>query len=138
MSAPMALNAPQHRAGMGNRVLAGLCIWLATALLRLRFGRVLAVARWAKRRCARPATATEAAGATAAVQVAARNRAGRVACLEQSLATVLMAALRLRSVDWCIGARLMPYASHAWIEVDGDPIGEPSTQDRPYHLLLRV
>jgi hypothetical protein len=58
--------------------------------------------------------------------------------LENSLAAVLAAAARGRVVDWCIGARLAPFASHAWIETDGNPVGEPANPDRPYLLLLRI
>jgi hypothetical protein len=32
----------------------------------------------------------------------------------------------------------MPYAGHAWIEVDAEPIGEPSAPDRPYLVLVRI
>jgi protein-L-isoaspartate(D-aspartate) O-methyltransferase len=39
---------------------------------------------------------------------------GRAACLENSLAAVLAAAARGQVVDWCIGARFAPFASHAW------------------------
>lgn len=136
----MALDANDRGqlARRGDRLLAPLCLTLATGLLRLRFGRVVALTRWTTRRCRQSATPVEAASMTTAVRSAARHRSGRVACLEQSLAAVLMAGLRRRSIQWCIGARLMPYASHAWIEIDGRPIGEPEHRDRPYHVLIRV
>lgn len=129
---------PRHPVRGGDRILAPLCLTLATALLHLRFGRVVAVAGWTARRCHRPATEGEAASITTALRHAARHRPGRMACLELSLAAVLLAGLRRHSVTWCIGARLMPYASHAWIEIDGHPVGEPAARDRPYHVLLRV
>lgn len=140
MSSVMALDVsdggqPTRR---GDRLLAPLCLTLAVWLLRLRFGRVVALARWTMGRCRRPATAAEATGMTTAIRGAARHRAGRMACLECSLATVILAGLRRRSVQWCIGARLMPYASHAWIEIDGRPIGESEHGDRPYHVLVRL
>jgi transglutaminase superfamily protein len=140
VSTVMALDAPDgaQRRRRGDRLLAPPCLTLAIWLLRLRFGRVVVLARWIMGRCRRPAIAAEAASMTAAVRNAARHRAGRVACLECSLATVILAGLRRCSVHWCIGARLMPYASHAWIEVDGHPVGESEHGDRPYHVLLRV
>ncbi|MBV9845821.1 MAG: lasso peptide biosynthesis B2 protein [Kutzneria sp.] len=140
MSTPMALDAIGRTspASRRDRLLAPLCLTLASSLLRLRFGRVLAIARWTTRRCRRPATLAEATSMTSAIRAAARHRAGRVACLERSLATVILAGLHRRSVQWCIGARLMPYASHAWIELDGHPVGEPEHRDRPYHVLVRV
>lgn len=121
-----------------DRLLAPLCITIALLLLRHRtFERVVAIAAWANRRCPRTATTEEAASMTQAVRAAARHRDARVACLEYSLATVILAAVRRRTVQWCIGARMMPYASHAWIEIDREAVGEPD-HDRPYLVLLRV
>jgi hypothetical protein len=136
----MALEAnSNHPVGLGDRLLAPLCLTLAAQLVpRLGFARVVALARWNARTGRRSATASEAASITTALGEAARHRSGRIACLERSLAAVLLAGLRRRRVTWCIGARLMPYGSHAWIEVDGQPIGEAFSDDRPYQVLLRV
>lgn len=51
---------------------------------------------------------------------------------------VVLAALRGRTLTWCIGARLMPYATHAWVEVEGQPVGQASSSERPYLVLLRT
>jgi hypothetical protein len=140
MSTQMALAATggARPARRSDQFLAPLCLTLASGLLRLRFGRVLALARWNTQRCRRPATSNEATSMTSAIRTAARHRAGRMACLEHSLAAVILAGLRRHSVEWCIGARLMPFASHAWIELDGKPIGEPEHRDRRYHVLVRT
>jgi hypothetical protein len=140
MTTPMALDTGTRSdlIRRGDRLLAPMCLTVAEHLVRLKFGRLVAGVRHAKRTCRRPATTIEAGRITAAVHHAARHRAGRVACLEYSLAAMLVAILRRRSLDWCIGARLMPYASHAWVETDNRPVGEPDTRDRPYHVLLRV
>lgn len=140
MSAAMALEAPgdAQSARRSDRLLAPLCLSAAIYVLRFRFGRVVTLARWSARRIQREAPESEALSMSMAVRRAAFHRSGRVACLEVSLATVILAALHRRSVRWCIGARLMPYASHAWIEIDGRPVGEPDNHDRPYHVLLRV
>lgn len=61
----------------------------------------------------------------AAARSAARWFSGRAACLENSLAVTLTALITRRSVDRCIGARLMPYAAHAWIETEEVTVGEP-------------
>lgn len=140
MTTPMALDNSTaalviHR---GDRLLAPVCLTVAERLVRLKFSRVVSAIRLAKRTCRRPATTTEATRISTAIRHAARHRAGRVACLEHSLAAVFLAILHRRSVDWCIGARLMPYSSHAWIEVDHRAVGGPATRDRPYHVLLRV
>ncbi|TWP46094.1 lasso peptide biosynthesis B2 protein [Lentzea tibetensis] len=136
----MALDTPAVPQPIGrlDRLLAPPCLTVATWLLRLRFRHVLAIAQWAKRRCPQQASAAQATGVNAAIRLAGRYRPHRVACMEVSLATVLLAATQRRSVDWCIGARLMPYAAHAWIEVDGIVVGEPDTRDRPYHVLRRA
>ncbi|GLZ28216.1 hypothetical protein Lesp02_04060 [Lentzea sp. NBRC 105346] len=140
MTAPMALDnsATPQLGSRWDRFAASLCLTLATWLLRLRFGHVLAIVGQIKRACPREADATEAAHMNAAIRLAGRHRSNRVACMEVSLGTVLLAAARRLSVDWCIGARLMPYGAHAWIEVDRTPIGEPDTRDRPYQLLRRI
>lgn len=140
MTTPMALDTESADAALRrrDRVLAPACLTVAGWLLRLRFSRVVTAIKRAQQTCGRPATTSEATGFAAAVRHAARHRAGRVACMEHSLATVILAVLHRRSVDWCIGARMMPYASHAWVEVDHQPVGEPTSRDRPYHVLLRV
>ncbi|MBD1373984.1 lasso peptide biosynthesis B2 protein [Hazenella sp. IB182357] len=48
----------------------------------------------------------------------------RSACLEESIALFLLATSYRKSVDWCVGVRLAPFSSHAWIEVQGNEIGE--------------
>ncbi|MEV2276245.1 lasso peptide biosynthesis B2 protein [Nocardiopsis sp. NPDC049922] len=63
---------------------------------------------------------------------------GRATCPENSLAATITTLLIRRRVDWCIGARLMPYAAHAWIEVSDEPAGEPREPDHPYLLLQRT
>lgn len=137
MTTPMALRPPAQTVTVLDRYLARWCLCLATALLRMPFPRLLATVTWLQQRTTREATTEHAMEFTAAVAVAGRPVRGRVACLEGSLAVTLLAVLRCRRVDWCIGARLLPYASHAWVEVGGQAVGEPAT-DRPYLLLLRV
>ncbi len=140
MSTPMALATtdPTERVRRSDRLLAPVCLALAVTLLRSRFSRVVAVVRWTGQRFPRPASTAEAISMTTAVREAARHRCGRVACLERSVAAVLLATAHRRSVQWRIGVRLMPYASHAWIEVGGHPVGEPGAQDRPYLPVLSI
>ena len=82
------------------------------------------------------ASAADGQLAVAVVRNAARWFPGRAACLETSLGAVLAARLHGRRLDWCIGARQLPYAAHAWVEAEGQPIDEPP--DRRHLLLLRV
>lgn len=139
MSSHMAVPTPgfgllplRHRA-------AG-ALGCAAALILLRFPirtSVRIVARF-KGLTPHEASTDEASAAVAAARAASRFFPGRFACLESSLASTLTALLLLRRVDWCIGARTMPYAAHAWIEVSRRPIGEPDSSDHPYLVLLRT
>lgn len=45
-------------------------------------------------------------------------------CLQRSVAVTLLAAAHRRSPEWCTGFRTDPFAAHAWVELDGRPIGE--------------
>ncbi|WP_236677142.1 lasso peptide biosynthesis B2 protein [Streptomyces actinomycinicus] len=85
---------------------------------RLRFMLYLA-------RCgAAPATGAQALAARHAV-VAVSNRCAGPWCLQRSLSTALLCRLRGVWPTWCTGVRTEPFRAHAWVEVDGRPIGEP-------------
>jgi Transglutaminase-like superfamily len=99
---------------------------------------VFTTARTLKRLARRPATLAEAEHAQASQAWAARFFPGRAACLEVSLAAFFAALLRGRAVDWCIGCRIGPAESHAWIEVRGQAVGEPAGPDRPFHVTVRI
>lgn len=123
---------PRHRC-------AGLLgFLLAVVVLRLPLKYGVALVERFKLRVTRPASVGEARARVAAARGAARWFPGRAACLENSLAATLTCLLTGRSVDWCIGVRLMPYAAHAWVEAEGVPIGESSEPDRPYLLIQRT
>ncbi|MEV7422891.1 lasso peptide biosynthesis B2 protein [Streptomyces sp. NPDC091212] len=121
--------------------IAGL-LGIATALVLLRCApiRVAVGAAGALGGIARPvATAEQADLFFHAVRRSGRFWPGRMACLEESLAAYFAAALRGRRVTWVMGARTAPAAAHAWIEADGEVIGQDLT-DRlwPYAPALRV
>lgn len=59
----------------------------------------------------------------------------RIACLESSVATVVALALQGRGVTWHHGVRCDPLVLHAWVSVDGEPVGEPESTSRCAHLL---
>jgi hypothetical protein len=46
-------------------------------------------------------------------------------CLQRAIATALLCRLGGVWPTWCTGVRTAPFAAHAWIEVDGQPVGEP-------------
>ena len=135
MAVPVHTDCPP----LPDRITAIAAFIVATALVQLAPLRVtLAIARAAKQCTRRPATAAEAARTVAARDWASRFFPGRAACLEMSLTAFLHSVLHGRSLDWCIGCRFDPCESHAWIEVSAQPIGEPDTPDRPFHVTLRV
>jgi hypothetical protein len=135
----MVVPASVPRPPLSSLCVAAVALLTASFLVRIAPLRVtLAAARLAKRRARRPATRTEAARTLAARDWAARFFPGRAACLELSLAAHLACCLRGRAVDWCVGCRFDPCASHAWIEAEAGPVGEPVTPDRPFHVTLRI
>jgi len=115
---------------------------LAVALVLLRCAPLrwsIALAAAAARLPGRPATAVEAEQVHAAVRRAARIWPGRAACLEESLATYLTAALTGRRCRWVLGAGFLPQSAHAWVEAAGCVVGQ-AEQDRvwPYVRVLEV
>lgn len=139
MTSHMALPTPTRHLPRTDRLTALVAFVAAVVLLRLPFARLTRLVAAIKTTCCRrDATPEEAETAALTARSAGRWFPGRAACLENSLAAVLTAAARGRAVDWCIGARLAPYASHAWIQTRGRPAGEPADPDRPYLLLLRI
>ncbi|MFF7019984.1 lasso peptide biosynthesis B2 protein [Streptomyces klenkii] len=114
-------------------------VLLATAVARLlvalkphRIRRVLSLLR----RGAAPATAEQALTARRAV-VAVSARCAGEGCLQRSVATALLCRMRGTWPDWCTGVRTAPFRAHAWVEVDGLPVGEPPLTGH-YHRMIVV
>lgn len=102
------------------RLLAAMaCVVAASVLVRCPFRVSFAVVRASRPWCRRTPTDAQAGAAVAAVSRAARSYPGRAACLELSLAAVLLAAIRRWRLDWCLGSAPDPYRFHAWVEVEG-------------------
>lgn len=45
-------------------------------------------------------------------------------CLQRSVAVMLRGIIARRTPDWVSGFQVAPFIAHAWVEVDGIPIGE--------------
>lgn len=133
-------SAPAGSAGEGAaRVLsvqAVACLLLAVALLRLPFRAVCGVVRAVRYPARMRPTGEQAAAFLAVVDRVASRYPGRAACLERSLAVVLLAAVHARRLDWCLGAVADPYRFHAWVECAGSPVVTPAEEHPPG--LLRV
>ena len=68
------------------------------------------------------ATASELRREVTAVSLAC---AGNEGCLRRSITVALLTRLRGQWVTWCVGVRAVPpFAAHAWVAVDDEPIGE--------------
>lgn len=119
----------------GAVALAAALLLLRTTPIRISIGAGRAVARLPLR----PATPERADQLFAAARRAGRAWPGRAACLEESLACYLAAALRGHGVHWVIGARRAPAGAHAWTEADGHVIGqEPEDRVWAYAPALRL
>ncbi|MDW6058870.1 lasso peptide biosynthesis B2 protein [Streptomyces sp. NPDC059679] len=134
MSAPMAL-ADRDRLPLHRRVTPWLAVVVARLLARAKPARVRAVLEFA-RRGARPATAEQALAARRAVVAVSLRCAGQ-ACLQRSIAAALLCRSRGVWPTWCTGVRTSPFEAHAWIEVAGEPVGEPYPAGH-YRPLLSV
>jgi hypothetical protein len=115
------------------------CLILASVLVRCSFRAAVRLVSVSRRRWCRTSSDLGAARRTvAAVGTAARYYPGRAACLELSLAAVLLAAVRRRRLDWCLGSATDPYQFHAWVELDGQAVpapGRPAEDSRFLRVL---
>jgi hypothetical protein len=124
------------------RVFIALVTLAAGMLVRYSFRASFALVRSSRRRwCNREPASLQAAGIVAAVARAARWYPGRAACLEQSLAAVLLAAATRRRLTWCIGSVPDPYQFHAWVSIQGQPVpapGESASLRESYIPILEI
>ncbi|TGA99093.1 lasso peptide biosynthesis B2 protein [Streptomyces sp. MZ04] len=134
MSQPM-VTATHDRLPLRRRPPALLATAAARLIVTLKPHRIRRVLS-AVRRGSAPATAEEALAARQAV-VALSARCAGEGCLQRSVATVLLCRMRGVWPDWCTGVRTSPFRAHAWVEVDGLPVGEPH-QPGAYHRMMVV
>ncbi|WP_232519870.1 lasso peptide biosynthesis B2 protein [Actinosynnema pretiosum] len=88
-------------------------------------------------RGARPATTAQALRArTAVVSVSIACAGPR--CLQRSIAAALLCRLRGTWPQWRTGVVTQPFAAHAWIAVDGEPVGEDAGAVRDFSVVLSV
>ncbi|MFJ9674476.1 lasso peptide biosynthesis B2 protein [Streptomyces sp. NPDC101221] len=122
MSIPAAL-PERPRLPLRRRLVPLLVVAVARVLARARPQRLRRVMELA-RRSATPATIDQALAARQAV-VAVSMRCAGEACLQRSIAAALLCRSKGLWPTWCTGVRTSPFAAHAWIEAEGEPIGEP-------------
>lgn len=134
MSQSMTL-AERPRLPLRRRLLPLLAVGAARPLARLKPARLRTVLECA-RRGASPAGARQARTARDQVVSVSLRCAGQN-CLQRSIATALLCRARGVWPTWCTGVRTHPFAAHAWVEADGQLIGEPHPQGY-YKPMLTV
>ncbi|MFB8034005.1 lasso peptide biosynthesis B2 protein [Streptomyces sp. NPDC056004] len=123
------------RPPLRHRVSAYPAVAAARLLVHLPPKYLQAVLR-AARRGAGPADYTTALQARQDVTAVSVLCSGRY-CLQRSLATALLCRLRGTWPTWCTGVRTPPFAAHAWVEAEGQRVGEPE-DTASYRTLLSV
>jgi hypothetical protein len=134
VSLPAALSRPASLP-LHRRVLPLMAVAVARVLTGRRPVRIRRLLEFASRG-ARPATAAQAARAREAVVSVSLRCAGQ-GCLQRSIAVALLCRAQGTWPTWCTGVRTSPFSAHAWVEVDGQPIGEPLPAGH-YRTLLTV
>ena len=99
--------------------------------------RIFQILNAAKSRCAREITIEEANQIWEIVRQQ-DFLFGRVACLEFSLAFVILALTQGCSTCLCVGVATEPFRAHSWVEVDGKPFRESESFIQPFRKLLAL
>jgi len=73
-----------------------------------------------------------------AVRLASRFYCGRVWCLQRSAAIVRMLRRRGIRCELVIGFRVAPFFGHAWVEIDGQVIGDSAAYRDRLKILYRA
>jgi hypothetical protein len=123
VSTPVALDRNRGALPLHRRLTALLAVGVARVLAILppgTLGRVLGVVRTG---AAEPTTDRARAARDDVVRVSALC-AGE-GCLPRSIATALLCRLHGTWPRWCVGVQTEPFRAHAWVEVGGQPVGEP-------------
>jgi hypothetical protein len=104
--------------------MARITVAVAFGLRRLPPGRLRVVLALLSRG-AEPARYAHAKAARDAVLAVSLTCLGSHGCLPRSLATVLLCRIWGVWPTWCAGVRTRPpFAAHAWVEADGQPVEE--------------
>ncbi|WP_037304141.1 lasso peptide biosynthesis B2 protein [Amycolatopsis orientalis] len=123
MTTPSALS--RSRSLPFTRRLAARCAVAAARLVAMLPPHRIRLVFGVLRRGARPATPEQAEAAREAVLAVSLACLGPKGCLPRSLAVTLLCRFRGTWPTWCVGVRSRPpFGAHAWVEVDGQPVGE--------------
>ncbi|MER8073079.1 lasso peptide biosynthesis B2 protein [Streptomyces sp. NPDC094034] len=132
-----ALNLETPESPPWRRRPAALCaVATARVLAKIPPRRLRSVLEFA-RRGARPATEAETLRARNDVVSVSVPVAGP-RCLQRSIAVVLLCRAKGFWPDWCTGVRTQPFQAHAWVAVNGRPVGENNEEVKHFHVQLTV
>lgn len=137
---PAGVVRPPHGPFAGTLAAATALAIAFTATRRYRTGmrRTLTLLSAADAHTVRPATLSEATCAVTAVRRAGWYSPDHTACLEESVAAVLLLASRRLGVRWCHGIASDPIRLHAWVQtMNGVDVAEPSSP-RIYTPVLTI
>ncbi|GLW05228.1 hypothetical protein Misp01_03580 [Microtetraspora sp. NBRC 13810] len=123
------------RPPLTRRVTARAATTAARLLACLPPRRIVAVLRLIRHGSV-PATHVQALRARNDIVATSKRCAGRY-CLQRSLATTLLCRMRGTWPRWCTGVRTPPFSAHAWVEAEGQHIGEPA-DTVTYQVILAV
>ncbi len=117
-----------------QRPAALIAVGAARALAHLPPRRIRAVLTLLRRGAA-PATYQQVKNAHDAILAVSVLYGGRF-CLQRSLAITLLCRIRGVWPTWCTGVRTAPFIAHAWVEANGQPVGEPQGADYYRPLIV--
>jgi hypothetical protein len=126
MSQPVVL-LPPHRLTVRQRCEGITAVGVGRFMLAVTRGRparIRAVLAFLHRRTV-PARTSSARAAHAAVTTVSLRCASNHGCLLRSIAVVLLCRMHGQRVLFVVGFSSPPPASHAWVETETGPIGEP-------------
>lgn len=113
------------RITLSERARALFAVGAGSLVARMSPRRICNFLEWVGRK-SDPADAVQAGRARYAV-CAVSARCSGMGCLLRSVSAFIYCRCQGTSPDWCSGFRTSPFAAHAWIEVDGCPVGEPGS-----------
>ncbi|WP_454132060.1 lasso peptide biosynthesis B2 protein [Microbacterium lacticum] len=133
----LVLNAqPRGRTSVSDRLRARVVVVVARALAAVPPDRLVrALSRIS--RGAGPADMETAARARDAVLTVSVRCSGRY-CLDRSIAIALWCRLKGSWPQWYSGIATEPFRAHAWVSVDGVPVGEPEAVQQTFIPTLQV
>ncbi|WP_280368904.1 lasso peptide biosynthesis B2 protein [Nocardia wallacei] len=119
------------------RILIHVLVAVARVLAKAKPARIRAILA-VLRIGAAPATFEAASVAHEQVTAVSYACVGPRSCLLRSIAITLLCRTRGQWPTWRVGVRrLPPMAAHAWVEAEGEPVGESFTGDY-YAVLMSV